>query len=255
VVLDYDGTLCETKQRQQGLSTEVAAALTRIARAGLTIGIITGRGKSVREDLQRELPASLWKKFLIGYYNGSDIASLEDTTRPLTGNCCEGLAQIEAFLKCNHALAGVCDYEARPSQIQVNPSSLRPITHVWEVLQHSITATSSRASVVRSGHSFDVLADGVSKRAILDKLRQVSHEAILCIGDSGRWPGNDFALLTDEFSLSVHEVSSDLKTCWNLARPGERGVAATLYYLRSLRPSSTKGQMTLNLPVLGKGER
>lgn len=70
---------------------------------------------------------------------------------------------------------------------------------------------------------------------------------ILCIGDKGRWPGNDFDLLSEPFSLSVDEVSSDPVTCWNLAPAGYRGIQATLYYLDHMRITA-KG-LLLNLPA------
>lgn len=91
--------------------------------------------------------------------------------------------------------------------------------------------------VVASSHSVDVLASGVSKLAGVGAVRGRSREPkcgrVLCIGDRGRWPGNDHALLSEPLSLSVHEVSTDPETCWNIAPPGHRGVQALLGYLRA----------------------
>jgi hypothetical protein len=62
--------------------------------------------------------------------------------------------------------------------------------------------------------------------------------SILCIGDRGRWPGNDYALLGSPFALSVDEVSPDPLSGWNLAAPGRRGVTAALDYLEGLEETS-----------------
>lgn len=56
----------------------------------------------------------------------------------------------------------------------------------------------------------------------------------MTIGDRGRWPGNDYELLHGENTLSVDETSVDPASCWNLADAGQRGVQATLEYIRLL---------------------
>jgi len=68
---------------------------------------------------------------------------------------------------------------------------------------------------------------------------------ILCIGDKGRWPGNDFALLSTRYSLSVDSVSYSPTCCWNLAPVGIRGTQATEYYLSKIKKAT--GQITLEL--------
>ena len=104
-------------------------------------------------------------------------------------------------------------------------------------------------TVLQSNHSIDILAPGVSKQVLVDKLKEYSNPnksaSVLCIGDKGRWPGNDFALLREPCSLSVDEVSSDPETCWNLAPSGHRGVQATLHYMNNLRPLNGKIKFVL----------
>jgi hypothetical protein len=74
-----------------------------------------------------------------------------------------------------------------------------------------------------------------AKLNVLARLRERTGDApILSIGDRGRWPRNDYELLRGAFALSVDEMSVDPATCWNLAECGQRGVAATLEYLRAL---------------------
>ena len=86
-------------------------------------------------------------------------------------------------------------------------------------------------SVVRSTHSIDVLPRHVNKTLILEHLTKQGTGDILTIGDQGRWPGNDFALLDSGLSLSVDGTSPSWSTCWNLAPRGLRGPAAASHYL------------------------
>ena len=88
-----------------------------------------------------------------------------------------------------------------------------------------------------SSHSIDVLAPHVSKTRVVVCVKEKcgASASVLCIGDRGRFPGNDYALLSEEFSLSVDETSLSPETCWNLAPAGCRGVPATSHYLNSIK--------------------
>ena len=70
-----------------------------------------------------------------------------------------------------------------------------------------------------------------------------SNTDILTIGDRGKWPGNDAALLKEPLSLSVDEVSYSPETCWNLSPAGVRGVQATLLYLKKLNSVKLNGKV------------
>jgi hypothetical protein len=131
--------------------------------------------------------------------------------------------------------------EAKLRQITLELSCESDCSEVWDLAETLVRRQATAGvTLVRSSHSIDVLAPGISKRLLVDRLRRELSQAeragsILCVGDKGRWPGNDFAFLEETLSLSVDEVSSDPSTCWNLAALGERCVSATLTYLRSLR--------------------
>jgi hypothetical protein len=104
--------------------------------------------------------------------------------------------------------------------------------------------------ILESSHSVDVLAPNVTKLSLTKKVdAQVSENGFvaqsLCIGDKGKWPGNDFALLSGQYSLSSDTVSWDPNTCWNLAPLGHRCVQATSDYLKSLE-FGEKGLMRFN---------
>ena len=50
----------------------------------------------------------------------------------------------------------------------------------------------------------------------------------------GKFPGNDYQLLANEYSLSVDQVSNDPYNCWNLASIGKNCVEATIEYLNAI---------------------
>jgi fructoselysine-6-P-deglycase FrlB-like protein len=243
IVLDYDGTLCGHENRYRGLKADMAKELARLLRHGTFLGIATGRGKSVREDLQKYLPEKYWPQVLVGYYNGGDIGTLAQNDCPDgSKRTVPALVPVEKALRANEVLASLVHFEPRLPQLQIEPRSPIDADTAWQIIQQVVqTVGSPGVTALRSSHAFDILAPGVGKNSVVERLRvmldeQYTTQAILCIGDRGQWPGNDFSLLAGPYSLSVDEVSQDLHTCWNLASPGVRGIQATLEYLRAIKP-------------------
>lgn len=237
IVLDYDGTIVDTRHRFELAREDVTAELTRLLQAGAQLAIATGRGASVRRDLRARLPEAMWQRVLVGYYNGADIASLDDDTAPDgKEGTCEALAPLAAALRAQPELAEAADQTDRCFQITLQAKRAMPENRLWDLAHQVILLTDvADAAITRSSHSIDIVAAGVSKLNVLARLREVIGDApILSIGDRGRWPGNDYELLRGTFALSVDEISVDPATCWNLAECGQRGVAATLEYLRAL---------------------
>jgi hypothetical protein len=239
IVLDYDGTLCGRAERFGVLRPELATECRRLLDAGLVIGIATGRGRSVRESLQKTLPRNLWPRVIIGYYNGGEIAPLEQHEAPPREAPPEPPLDVaQDLLERDSLLHGLVSFTVRRRQITIEPkrrtSTDALLAHVMTLLA-PLEAQGVRVLV--SSHSVDVLPLGVGKLAVVDEVKQRIREGtqVLCIGDRGAWPGNDFALLSHEPSLSVDEVSASLTTCWNIAPPGLSGADATLRYLQLIR--------------------
>ncbi len=237
IVFDYDGTLCEPNNRYSGLSHEIAHKLVDFLQYGIVVGIATGRGKSVRQDLQRVIPEKYWKQIYIGYYNGADLASLTDKSHPNTSNQLHpSLQPIQDALGMH--LAHLVDYECRPQQITLEPKSPSHWKLVKALVNDLIVKRNlDNIQILESSHSIDVIAPGVSKLLLVRACEQIAAQlgnlsAVLCIGDRGEWPGNDFDLLSEPYSLSVDTVSSDPKSCWNLCEAGYKGVLGTLEYLK-----------------------
>ncbi len=242
LVVDYDGTLCDERERYGPLPAEIARHLSRLLRGGTMLGVATGRGKSVREALQKALPARLWKQVVVGYYNGADVGSLADNTCPDgTDAVLPELQSLADRLRADPLFSSGYSITCRRRQISLAPVGGILPSCLWDLVQAQLLSLSptSGAVALRSGHSVDLIARGVSKLAVVEKVRQLAGgadvEPVLCMGDRGRWPGNDFALLASPHALSVDEVSPDPGAAWNLAPPGHRGRQAALGYLRRLR--------------------
>lgn len=240
VVLDYDGTVVDSRDRFHPPRQEIVNELVRLADAGAYLAFATGRGASVRRDLQKCLPRSSWSQILIGYYNGAELALLEDDSAPDRGDkVCASLVRIAAALREQPEIAASVKQTERRFQITLEPKGILPENRLWD-LAHEVMLASDVGGlkVTRSSHSIDIVAEGVTKLAVLRRLRElVGDEPLLAIGDRGRWPGNDHELLREPYSLSVDEVSVDPTTCWNLAPVGQRGLAVTIGYLKRLNPT------------------
>ena len=238
IVLDYDGTLADPRRRFEPIDPAIASELARIAKAGICVGIATGRGASVRRDLQERLPSALWHLFHVGYYNGAEIALLDDNDAPDgTKRAHRVLRPLASKLRNHTNLSDYVSQEDRPLQITLEAKGNMSGTRLWEIA-HQATLTSGilGVSVTRSGHSVDILAPGVSKLSVVHHLRETTgHHPVLVVGDRGRWPGNDHELLNEPFALGVDEISADPATGWHLGKPGQRGPRVTLDYLTAMR--------------------
>lgn len=260
IIFDYDGTLCDPSARFELLSNDICNHLRRLLRADMTIGIATGRGQSIRKSLQEVIPKKYWAQVWIGYYNGSDIGLLSDNSHPdKESSLHPTLLPIKSRLSEDTYFAEIATFEARPNQISIEPvNGSWGLVHNWlfDIFGNTL---SNGVQILESSHSFDILAAGVSKLNLFNACQEFvkktkGSDKILCIGDKGAWPGNDFELLSRKFSLSVDEVSADSNTCWHLTPPGYKGVKATIYYLESLIQIGLIGATKLDLSTSrGKG--
>lgn len=242
IVFDYDGTLCSGSERFDGLSLEIVNELIRILEGGVTIGIATGRGQSVRNDLQSKIPKKYWDNVIIGYYNGSDIGMLYDHNHP-NKDLPQDSSLKQVFEIINGLKSEYFDFsiESRPFQLTITPINSRHWARLIPLIQNEIMKfPNSKCQFVQSSHSIDIIVR--EKATKLNLVNVCSSKAsnehrsphCLCIGDLGQWPGNDFELLSTDFSLSVSEVSNSSDTCWYLAENGQIGIGATLFYINKL---------------------
>jgi hydroxymethylpyrimidine pyrophosphatase-like HAD family hydrolase len=250
LVLDYDGTLVSVEDRATPPTKEICAQLVRILDGGVPIGIATGRGDSVRMALATSIPTKRHKRVLIGYNNATQVGLLSDDALPSdkrTDN-----AELLQFLDVA-AREGSLKKRAKiriyPAQVTIRPDEIAAIDEMWKDLSALVQNQElTSIKLTMSTHSIDVLPASASKRDLLHAMsRQFDIDAtrILCIGDSGLWPGNDAELLSTEYSLSVDQVSRDPDSCWNLLPPRCDPISGTLHYLSKLNPAAGHISMVL----------
>lgn len=258
IVFDYDGTLCNPVRRFEGLSKEIAEQLVRLLKAGIYVGIATGRGKSVRDELRKHIRAAAHRKrVVIAYHNGAEIGTLDNVTMPPEGlPLCNALKGVLEQLHSAPQVTKHVEITAKGEQITLQLSRCAEFGSVFEVVSRAARDVGAPGvAVVRSTHSIDVLAPGITKLRLLKHLQKaynlgVKESRLLTIGDRGEWPGNDADLLNHTPSLSVDQVSRDPRTCWNLSAPGLRYDVCCLDYLLKLVPA--KSRVRFDIEELGK---
>lgn len=257
IVFDYDGTLCGSNQRFSGMSAAIQKELEILLSEGIAIGIATGRGRSVSEDLKRVILDKYWDQIIIGYYNGSDIGFLFDEKHPdKEAPVNESIQLVIKGLENFTLFEKIAKYECRPSQITIIPCSTLYREQIISILQNIIINKNVHdVSILESSHSIDIVACGVSKLNLVYYIKDYLSQkqmptSVLCIGDKGKWPGNDYALLSTPYSLSVDSVSMDPDSCWNLCKTGSKGIQGSLDYLGKINASN--GKFTLTLTKEGK---
>lgn len=238
LILDYDGTLCSSKDRYTGPDSTTSKYLIEFLEKGFIIGIATGRGKSVRTDLQKILPKKHWEQILIGYYNCSDFGLLNENHLPdKTLKTNQSLIQIQKVLE-NYTFVEEVVTELKPNQLTIEIKDKGNWGKVRSsIIQLIMEQGISYIQILESSHSMDIIDQTVTSKLNITKRCQALaatfkvSDSYLCIGDKGLWPGNDYHLLSSANSLSVDEVSPLINSCWNLSKPGIKNIMATQYYL------------------------
>lgn len=239
ILFDYDGTLCSSQRSEHPPQKEVLDHIDRLVKAGVIVGIASGRGGSIQEHLAQGLPADVLSKIHLGLYNGGWLA---DASQPVTesNESSEFLSHVTRIV---HRLkrTGVPIDRVKPTppfQVSVRFREGLSMESMWYVVADALRQDGlDPASMVRSKHSVDILAPGYGKsRLVAHVIRELRIDPyqILTVGDQGAWPGNDSALLEHKFSLSVDVPSRRLDRGWKLAPAHKRDVDATLWYLRRM---------------------
>jgi len=239
VIFDYDGTLCSDCERLTGINTTVSEALNELLSKDIIIGIATGRGKSVRVDLQKKIKKAYHKNIIIGYYNGAEIGTLDNAEIPKKNDESESkiLQSINKLISQKFGKNLKIELRAKQLTIEFSKESYAIKNQIQEYIDSN---NFKGIACVQSSHSIDiVLKPDVSKLNVVKECmvvlqkKSVKYQDILCIGDKGRFPGNDYELLSHPYSLSVDETSSDKISCWSFVSPSIKQVSATLAYLNT----------------------
>jgi hydroxymethylpyrimidine pyrophosphatase-like HAD family hydrolase/fructoselysine-6-P-deglycase FrlB-like protein len=237
VVLDFDGTCCETAMRFAGLDERLIEDISRLANSDVKIAFATGRGTSLQTDLRKKIDPDIWRNVYIGYYSGAAILRLDDDLqRP------EGDPRLSCLVDWLYLHCIVLDRDAtdiRGGQLGISAAQNTVRNGLVRAARHWIEVNGYRGwRVFCSGHSVDILTENVGKRKVIEFISNSASadksNEILCIGDSGQLEGNDYELLAEGLGLSVANVSPSMSGCWNLLPKGMKGVAGTKRYLAGL---------------------
>jgi HAD superfamily hydrolase (TIGR01484 family) len=260
VVFDYDGTLCSSQSKDAAPPPEIVEHLVRLVRAGVQVGIASGRGDSLQACLQDALPLDVLQKIRLCLYHGGWI-STADVPPELPGQTSEFLSHVTRIVVRLKSLGVpiLAHKTTPPFQVSVRFREGLATDTMWFVIADALRqAGLDLSTIVRSKHSVDILTSGVSKSRLIAHIIQndkIDPYEILTLGDQGAWPGNDAALLEHRFSLSVDMPSRRLDRGWKLAPVEKRNVDATLWYLERMKVGDDR-EFGMDLPIAsthGKG--
>ncbi|AYL95290.1 SIS domain-containing protein [Mucilaginibacter celer] len=241
IIFDYDGTICSSKNRWKGVDDELQGYLLKILERGFLIGVATGRGKSVREDLHKFIPEKFRKQVVIAYYNGNEIGALDDENIPDKKSEVNQILQKVHQTLLTYPFPVQVEFLIKPSQLTIQIKERNAWRQVRKtIIQLIMLQNLPNIQILESSHSMDVIDQSKSGKLLITSIcKQMAMERgiatdCLYLGDKGQWPGNDYQLLSSAYSLSVDEVSPLMDSCWNLAAPGKKNIDATVYYLSCL---------------------
>ena len=236
IVFDYDGTLSSSDKKSRYaniMDVNVKNALIRLLKAGISMAVVTGRGKSIAKILNQNL-SDFKSQIYVGYYNGACVCPLTDDSelkKFKDNKIGKQLLSLKDNLLAKCEWIEVGNLEERNCQLTITTR-----THIREIAsicrEIILSQRLDTLQVWESSHSLDVVVRPVADKRNIMKIFPDSK--VLCIGDSGDLFGNDFQLLSTPFSLSVDKTSLDPDSCWNLAPEGVRGVEAALWYLSKI---------------------
>lgn len=251
-VFDYDGTVVTTAGRWSVPGQEIVDELVRLHRAGLKIGFATGRGGSAGEDLRKVLPADILPAILIGYYNGGHLRTADVNIDHDHAMADPAITETAAWLDERGDLFLRQEFKHREVQITIDMDNLRHPYRFPVDLEGCAPFADGRVRVLGSGHSYDIVPATSCKLVVVEALSTTlpAGVEVLCFGDSGSRLGNDHALLSHRFGISVGDVCGAANGCWSLFGARPMGPEALLRILRALLPSDA-GRIRLDVASLG----
>jgi len=235
IILDYDGTL-HIKSLSGNVEPELYMKINEYLGNGIKIGIATGRGKSVRNELQKVIAPENWQDVVIAYYNGGCIGLLSDDEIPNKRgkDIPKEFFQIQETLKCKEGESLYLDGTKERNPYQLSIISDDAINYMKIV--HEKLAKIDDIKILTSSHSLDIIPKDSCKNNILQHFEMLGYkeEDFIRIGDSGYLGGNDYELLNCENGISVDLVSCSPGACWNFAPLGKRNLEATIYFFEHI---------------------
>ena len=256
LALDYDGTCISSDDRAQHLSDRLWSRIQRLVANKVTVCFATGRGDSLAHQLLSLVPNDQHDGVILSVHNGGKIASLRNwsSTRLVTdGNpTADGMLTQFASAFNDSCVVLLAEMRVHQDQLSILPRYGTSMARLAQAIRELVESCAIRVALKYTGHSIDVVPGSRDKAdllAFLESRRSIQATSVLCIADKGKWPGNDFAILSAPYSLSVGEVSSSASSCWHLAPRGLLGPAATEYYLGQLQLTHDPPGFTFNAKI------
>jgi len=230
LALDFDGTLIPINDRYKSIESYILRNLILLNQQRIPIFILTGRGKSIFDQVP--LDKFKHKNFLIiVQYNGGRIRfGNNELINEKKINYIKNYSKVKEFLDENKIpyLEKVSGFVCQGSFEDCS---------LFDILSKKFR----NWNVLNSKFSFDVLPSNISKgSALKDSCRlfpNLNKKSILKIGDSGDINGNDYSFLKMKKSFSVGDYSLDLRTNFpiidenNIQLKGPEGVKYLFSYL------------------------
>lgn len=236
IAFDYDGTLSGTSTKDRfgnEVNPKMKEALEQLLKANVRVVVVTGRGNSILEALERYIDEEYRDNVLVGPYNGLYFLSMKQLrTSHVNPGRCDIVQPNDELSQMHDTLKEYVTTEISQKSHLLQIKQVADVSRLYDLCR-SIMAKHRFASlnIIKSTHSIDIV---YSNRCDKAKVKDLTQGNILCIGDCGAYGGNDYSMLALPYSLSVDSVSQDYDTCWNLAPADTMGVKATLHYLKSI---------------------
>jgi hypothetical protein len=251
LAIDYDGTLCDQRDRFRGISISVRDGLETLLKKQIPILLITGRGKSVGSALRDAVAEGFWDLIQVAYYNGSEVHPLSFDGELDRLPAPDSILPHIASQLSSHPLLKDLKFEVRRSQLTITATPHIPPSNLHSVVSDLLSPfVHLGLRVVTSAHSVDILLCEASKRLPLKA--KGPNDRYLCVGDGGEWPGNDYELLQEPGSLSCYQTSYKLDCCWHISPPGSRNSQSTVHYFSCLQRNSRGFRINVERLVTGR---
>ena len=229
LILDYDGTIRDSYGH---ISENAKDILNHMLECGCVIGVATGRGDSLIEQLKGIIDEKYHEKIWIGSYNGAVIGNIKDITEKIDQyHPVENLEHFYKILQDQSVFEG--KIRKKPCQISIMEPVVMRREQLFELcLELKAKAGIKDIKIIKSEHSIDIVEFAIDKMELVNELKERYGGDFLCIGDEGRIGSNDYEMLAYNVGLSTRESNCMGGSGWNLAPIGVQGRKATEYYLQ-----------------------